>query len=270
MIDFVYKYEPIFIQRQISQTLQNVLEDPKALWRLNWYNDIKMPLLTTLLMFKSEISIEENMKKFERVVTLNSLTTDEMFMKNATKSNQMQMKAIEIVTDAMKKIMDAGDDNALREFNMDLFIQQLNSTLMTHDPAFAKEKGVTMDGPDVKQATFQSAEELAEEEAERERKLKEQMQAHVVDSVMLRIEGNMKAYDERVQETIESLVKSLNTRFAQTKDQLSSAITNLEQYLEDVHTQQINEFEILKKITFALASGASVPENELEQEKKKE
>ena len=81
-----------------------------------------MPLLTTLLMFKSEISIEENMKKFERVVTLNSLTTDEMFMKNATKSNQMQMKAIEIVTDAMKKIMDAGDDNALREFNMDLFI----------------------------------------------------------------------------------------------------------------------------------------------------
>ena len=99
-----------------------MLEDPKALWRLNWYNDIKMPLLTTLLMFKSEISIEENMKKFERVVTLNSLTTDEMFMKNATKSNQMQMKAIEIVTDAMKKIMDSGDDNALREFNMDLFI----------------------------------------------------------------------------------------------------------------------------------------------------
>ena len=40
------------------------------------------------------------------------------------------------------------------------------------------------------------------------------MQAHVVDSVMLRIEGNMKAYDERVQDTIESLVKSLNTRFA--------------------------------------------------------
>ena len=64
MIDFIYKYEPIFIQRQISQTLLNVLEDPKLIWRLNWYNDIKMPLLTTLLMFKSDVSLEENMKKF--------------------------------------------------------------------------------------------------------------------------------------------------------------------------------------------------------------
>ena len=68
MIDFVYKYEPIFIQRQISQTLQSVLEDPKLIWRLNWYNDIKMPLLTTLLMYKSEISIDENMKKFQKVI----------------------------------------------------------------------------------------------------------------------------------------------------------------------------------------------------------
>ena len=68
MIDFIYKYEPIFIQRQISQTLQAVLEDPKQLWRLNWFNDIKMPLLTTLLMYKSEINIEDNMKKFKKIV----------------------------------------------------------------------------------------------------------------------------------------------------------------------------------------------------------
>lgn len=50
------------------------------------------------------------------------------------------------------------------------------------------------------------------------------MQAVVVDSVMLRIEGNMKAYDQRVQETIETMVKSLNTRFAETKDSLTSSI----------------------------------------------
>ena len=95
---------------------------------------------------------------------------------------------------------------------------------MGYDPAFAKSKGITGQGPDVRGATFQSPEELAEEEAARERAMQEQMQAVVVDSVMLRIEGNMKAYDQRVQETIETMVKSLNTRFAETKDSLTSSI----------------------------------------------
>lgn len=73
-------------------------------------------------MYKSDISIEENMKKFEKVITLGSLTSEEMFMKNATKSNNMQMRSIEIITDAMKSIMDSCDDSSLREFNMDVFI----------------------------------------------------------------------------------------------------------------------------------------------------
>ena len=33
------------------------------------------------------------------------------------------------------------------------------------------------------------------------------------------------------------------------------SIKNLEKYLEDVHAQQISEFEILKKFTHALAAG---------------
>ena len=46
-----------------------------------------MPLMTTLLMYKSDVDIAENMKKFETVIELKSLTSEEMFMKNATKSN---------------------------------------------------------------------------------------------------------------------------------------------------------------------------------------
>ena len=99
-----------------------IIEDPKQLWRLNWFNDIKMPLMTTLLMYKSDVSIEENMKKFERIIQLDSLTSEEMFMKNATKSNQMQAKAVEIIMDAMKRIMDGDSENALREINTDAFI----------------------------------------------------------------------------------------------------------------------------------------------------
>ena len=33
------------------------------------------------------------------------------------------------------------------------------------------------------------------------------------------------------------------------------SIKNLEKYLEDVHSQQISEFEVLKKFTHALATG---------------
>ena len=74
MIEFIHKYEPIYIQRQITQAIQNIFPDPNVQWRLTWFNDIKMPLLTTLLMYKSEVSLEENMKKFDKVITLNSLT----------------------------------------------------------------------------------------------------------------------------------------------------------------------------------------------------
>ena len=41
-------------------------------------------------MYKSDISLEENMKNFDKVITLNSLTAQELFLKNATKNNMMQ------------------------------------------------------------------------------------------------------------------------------------------------------------------------------------
>ena len=66
-------------------------------------------MLTTLLMYKSEINLTKNMEKFDKTIELKSLTSDELFMKNATKSNQMQQIAIGIIQDAMKKIMDSSD-----------------------------------------------------------------------------------------------------------------------------------------------------------------
>ena len=60
-------------------------------------------------MYKSEISLKDNMDKFEKTIELKSLTSDELFMKNAAKSNQMQQLAIGIIQDAMKKIMDSSE-----------------------------------------------------------------------------------------------------------------------------------------------------------------
>ena len=94
-------------------------------------------------MYKSEVSLEENMKKFDKVITLNSLTAQELFIKNAAKNNTMQQKAIEIIQDAMKKIMDSESENSLREVNTDAFILRLNNELMMQDPAFAASMGIT-------------------------------------------------------------------------------------------------------------------------------
>ena len=82
------------------------------------------------------------MEKFEKTIELKSLTSDELFMKNATKSNQMQQIAISIIQEAMKKIMDSTEqENILREVNTDTFILRCNQELMKKDPHFAASKG---------------------------------------------------------------------------------------------------------------------------------
>lgn len=47
------KYNAIYVQRQITQTLNFVLQQKDALWRLNWYNEVKIPLLSALILFDS-------------------------------------------------------------------------------------------------------------------------------------------------------------------------------------------------------------------------
>ena len=74
MTEFIYKFEPIYIQRQITQALQYVFPDATVQWRLNWFNEVKMPVLTTMLLYRSELSLEENMEKFQAMIKLNSLT----------------------------------------------------------------------------------------------------------------------------------------------------------------------------------------------------
>lgn len=82
-----------------------------------------------------------------------------------------------------------------------------------------------------------SPEELAAQEAERERLLQESMQAEVINSVMRRIEGNLSKYDDRMKDSIDAIQQDLNTRFSQQENNISVSIKNLEKYLEDVHSQ---------------------------------
>ena len=56
-----------------------------------------MPLLTTMLLYKGDNSLSENMEAFEQMIKLDSLTQDEIYLRNAMKTKSMHEKAIEII-----------------------------------------------------------------------------------------------------------------------------------------------------------------------------
>ena len=98
-----------------------------------------MPILTTLLLYKENDSLQENMAKFKEMIKLDSLTQSELYVKNAMKSQEMHQKGIEIISNAMSTIMQTqqmaheakikeGEEgnNPLREINVDSFMQRLN------------------------------------------------------------------------------------------------------------------------------------------------
>ena len=49
--NFMEKYMPLYVQRQISDFIEYLFTDRATRWRLNWYNEIKIPLLTAGIMF---------------------------------------------------------------------------------------------------------------------------------------------------------------------------------------------------------------------------
>lgn len=133
----------------------------------------------------------------------------------------MAQKSIEIIHDMMKKVLKSDSDNILREINLDGFLQRLNNTLLMADPEFAKKMGISMDTTKQADLKEQTPEELAEQEAERERVLQESMQAEVINSVMKRVEGNLSKYDENMKDQIGSIREELNTNFKRQETTIS-------------------------------------------------
>ena len=78
--------------------------------------------MTTVLLHRAEISLEENMEKFRAMIQLNSLTQDELYIKNAMKSQEMHSAAVEIITDTMHKLVAVEEPPMIREVNLDVFL----------------------------------------------------------------------------------------------------------------------------------------------------
>ena len=59
-----------------------------------------------MLLYKGDNTLLENMKAFEQMIKLDSLTQDEIYLRNAMKTKAMHEKAIEIIQEEMHKIID--------------------------------------------------------------------------------------------------------------------------------------------------------------------
>ena len=85
------------------------------------------------------------MEKFKAMIQLNSLTQDELYIKNAMKSQEMHQAAVEIITETMNKLVTDDANVQIREVNLDIFLQRLNQELMNRDPATAISLGLKCD-----------------------------------------------------------------------------------------------------------------------------
>ena len=82
-----------------------------------------------------------------------------------------------------------------------------------NDPAFAHSMGINIEEKFGSGSNATSPEELAAQEAERERVLQESMQAEVINSVMRRLETDLKKNEVRMKESISVINEDLGKRF---------------------------------------------------------
>ena len=114
----------------------------------------------------------------------------------------------------MSKIIEQekeGNDDPIRLANTDTFLARLNNELMDKDPQKAIELGIKYDGRkgggDAKK--IQTPEELAAQEAERDKILQDSMQADTCNLVMKKMAVVMTEFEESQNQAQERFRKQL-------------------------------------------------------------
>ncbi len=51
--NYLEKYIPLSVQRQITEIFDYVFTDRQIKWRVNWFNEVKIPMLTAALLTDS-------------------------------------------------------------------------------------------------------------------------------------------------------------------------------------------------------------------------
>lgn len=66
------KYLPLYIQRQLSDFLEYLFTERAVRWRINWYNEIKIPMLTSAIMFDNgKQSLLDRIEELQNLVVNN-------------------------------------------------------------------------------------------------------------------------------------------------------------------------------------------------------
>ena len=100
-----------------------------------------MPLLTAGLLYNEELDLDENMKRFAKIIKINGFTTDEVFVNHAMKRQELHDRAVSILTEAIGEILETtGED--MREINFESFLTGLNNELNKVDVEIYKALGL--------------------------------------------------------------------------------------------------------------------------------
>jgi hypothetical protein len=109
------KYMPLTIQRQISEFVEYVMPSRETRWRVNWYNEIKIPMLTSAIMYDSgRQSLQRRVEMLDKIVTENmipalpkdthAMTPEEEFTIIAVKNRQIHAKAKLLIMQMLNQI----------------------------------------------------------------------------------------------------------------------------------------------------------------------
>ena len=113
--NYVEKYLPLYTQRQVSDFIEYVFNDRAVKWRVNWYNEIKIPLLTTGILYDNgEQSLMSRVDLLHEMVTktvmpplpgdVKSLTPEEEFTFMALRNKHIHARAKIIMMSMLEQV----------------------------------------------------------------------------------------------------------------------------------------------------------------------
>ena len=106
--NYVEKYLPLYITRQMTDYLEYIFTDRAIRWRMNWYNEIRIPQLTACILKDSgNHCLDEKADKLHKLVVNNivptlpgdckTLTAEEEILQIATRNRVVHARAKVII-----------------------------------------------------------------------------------------------------------------------------------------------------------------------------
>lgn len=145
---------PIYVQRQFSECLTYVLPDRISRWRLNWFNELKIPLLTApILLDNGNHSLDERMRMLNQLVTENivptlpeqspTVTPEELFLCTGIRNRRLHAKAKMYIMEMINVIKDPKKRLTGNKFRID------PATVTTEQVFSALCENLAQDDPEI-------------------------------------------------------------------------------------------------------------------------